>query len=52
MEILPLTEETMGLEMDLCLRFHPSVYTVPEANAGEGRRTLRARGSSGGSSSG
>jgi len=38
MEILPLTEETMGLEMDLCLRFHPSGYAVPEADAVEGRR--------------
>jgi hypothetical protein len=38
MEILPLTEETMGLEMDLCLTFHPSGYEVPETDAWEGRR--------------
>lgn len=29
----------MDLEMDLCLRYHPPGYTVPEADAGEGRRT-------------
>ena len=41
MEILPLTEETMELEMDLCLKCHPSGFVVPEGSAEEGRRAKR-----------
>ena len=42
MEILPLTEETADLEIDLCLRCHPSGFVVPEGSAGEGRRAKKA----------
>jgi hypothetical protein len=41
MEVLPLNEETMELEMDLCLRCHPSGFVVPERSAEEGRRTKK-----------
>ena len=36
MRILPLTEETLDLEIDLCLRFHPSGFSPqgPEADLG------------------
>ena len=37
MEILPLNEETMDLEIDLCLKCHPSGFVVPESSAEEGR---------------
>jgi hypothetical protein len=36
-EIIPLTEKTMELEIDLCLKFHPSGYKVPEDDAIQGR---------------
>ncbi len=41
MEILPLNEETMELEIDLCLRCHPSGFVVPESSAEEGRRAKK-----------
>jgi hypothetical protein len=40
-ETLPLTEETMELEIDLCLKCHPSGFVVPEGSAEEGRRAKR-----------
>jgi hypothetical protein len=42
MNIFPLNEETMDLEIDLCLRCHPSGFVVPEGSAEEGRRTKKA----------
>ncbi len=42
MDILPLNEETMDLEIDLCLKCHPSGFVVPEGSAEEGRRTKKA----------
>lgn len=41
MEILPLNEETMDLEIDLCLKCHPSGFVVPERSAEEGRRAKK-----------
>ena len=41
-DILPLNEETMDLEIDLCLKCHPSGFVVPEGSAEEGRRTKKA----------
>jgi hypothetical protein len=40
-EIIPLTEETMDPEIDLCLKFHPSGYIVPKDDAIQGRIAKR-----------
>lgn len=42
MDILPLNEETMDLEINLCLKYHPSGFVVPEGSVEEGRRTKKA----------
>jgi hypothetical protein len=42
MEVLPLNEETMDIEIDLCLKCHPSSFVVPEGSAEEGRKMKRA----------
>ncbi len=41
-EMLPLNEETMDLEIDLCLRFHPSGI-VPDGKNAERGRALKKR---------
>jgi hypothetical protein len=38
MKIHPLTEETLDLELDLCLRCHPSGFSPQGPEAEEGRR--------------
>ena len=38
MNIHPLTEETLDLELDLCLRCHPSGFTPRGPEVEEGRR--------------
>lgn len=38
MNIHPLTEETLDLELDLCLRCHPSGFTPRGSEVEEGRR--------------
>ena len=42
MKILPLTTETLDLEIDMCQQCHPSGYVVDGVDAVEGRRLKKA----------